>query len=129
MDIEQKESEQTSSSKKSTADIQAALEDSKHSSESCRWSRRNNRCLRTLNTSMRKIHAGTMRKRTDTCKVCKHWDTWGSKQVAKKALEIRDALENCMEDYFKHFVAVAEMQGWMKEGFEKQEMWEAPNMK
>ena len=73
-----------------------------------------------------------MRKRTDTCKVCKHWDTWGSKQVAKKALEIRDALENCMEDYFKHFVAVAEMQGWMKEGFEKLtsvEMWEAPKMK
>ena len=73
-----------------------------------------------------------MRKRTDTCKVCKHWETWGSKQVAKKALDIRDALENCMEDYFKHFVAVAEMQGWMKEGFEKLtsvEMWEAPTMK
>ena len=75
---------------------------------------------------------GKMRKRTDTCKACKHWETWGSKQVATKALEIRDALENCMEDYFKHFVAVAEMQGWMKEGFEKLtsvEMWEAPKMK
>ena len=47
-------------------------------------------------------------------------------------MKIRDALENCMEDYFKHFVAVAEMQGWKKEGFEKLtsvEMWEAPKMK
>ena len=53
----------------------------------------------------------------------------GSTQVATQALEIRDALERCMADYFKHFVAVAEIQGWMMGGFDKLtsvEMWEAP---
>ena len=117
-----------------------------HTTETCRVSQRTREPIRTLNSTLSKIHALTPelhctyaystlaqrvarlklgvakgKKRTDVCSHCAHWDNYMSKQVESLYAQCERQLKGLDPQYFLEWQAVVEGNQWDKDGFVRAE--------